>query len=677
MCNQSSPSCFLSNLLKIPHKTKYPFIRLFPMNRRLFNNNSSSSSDGPSTGTRLKRKISSIFGGNKISPLGPPSTSSPSSSSSSGIHAFKEYTSPSSSSSPRPLKRTSLEVQRQPAQYKKFTPLAPPPAYENVVGPQEPPRYSFFKHNTYLRFRYKPVVDISTPVTSTTDDQMDIDTASSSSHALPAQLSASVTSHRQHSATIHPRIPARHQSLGSSSSSTAPPNSTPPTTSTLPPPPPPVYWAGQGSVLGTRYFNNPDASSCIVKIEGLHGLESLYHVHSLYLSPMSGFFRDLLNPDEAPNSLAFRIDTSATIPSGDHPPGSSSRGGKAAVGGELTTFYSIHDLPISEATSYHHQEATKKFATNFYIDLIGTVPRHCLPDTNNLTFESVMALKYDFFSHVREYKSDTLIKNLRSGGGVDHHHRNNNSGNDNNNNNNHIWSSSLPPSKTKNRVPILSIKVPHPYLLPALLKWMYSGSLLELFDHLDFLDASLQGATVSGAHAFRLLELAKHLQLTPFFYSSFAKYFILHGDLTLSRRFHHSLIPPATLQTFMSQSRWNPSDKLAVMLWWARGPRDDSRLKVRETSGDILDDDLSFKDDVQNMKTDCRCFSPHVPLPHHHRHHYQQHQHMQVCPAIPKSLTDQLLGLYISFDEIDTHYSSELQDLLPLTFERVIKPARA
>ncbi len=125
------------------------------MTRRFLNSSSSSSSQaGPSGGTRLKRKLSSLsflnLGGsssssststNKVSPFVPTSRDL--------ALSIKENTQSSPHLPPRPLKTVRL------APLPCTVIETPPPTYEDAVGSQEPPRYSFFRHST-LRSWYKP-----------------------------------------------------------------------------------------------------------------------------------------------------------------------------------------------------------------------------------------------------------------------------------------------------------------------------------------------------------------------------------------------------------------------------------------------------------------------------------------------------------------------------------------
>lgn len=50
-------------------------------------------------------------------------------------------------------------------------------------------------------------------------------------------------------------------------------------------------YPSQNYRIGSSFFNNPSESTCQIKIQG-----ATFHIHSHYVAPHSGFFRDLLNP---------------------------------------------------------------------------------------------------------------------------------------------------------------------------------------------------------------------------------------------------------------------------------------------------------------------------------------------------------------------------------------------
>ncbi|KAJ3164967.1 hypothetical protein HDU88_004948 [Geranomyces variabilis] len=393
-------------------------------------------------------------------------------------------------------------------------------------------------------------------------------------------------------------------------------------------------------------FGSPTDATCMIRIPEAGD----FWVQRASLSPFSSLFRDLLNPYHNPRQRTVRI-----------------RAGPEVLYLVADTG-SQESLILAESPSLDFADVVNDHDDDYDTDATVLIPlpaklpeiyprRRSLSDRLTPSFlvskaPAAKALsrsefssslrrtttKSEFFAHLARYKSESPPPLSRSPAALFRRR-----------------------SKDLQPRPILYIHAPHPHLCEPLLRWMHEGDDAELFAAMNCARGGRQTAF------FGMLGNIAEWKISDAVYEALADYLVQHPDIPVSDQFIKANVPVQLLRTFLARCRWSETDKLAILLWWARFEEAPPSSKPNSSPSSSTTSLLAQLRDGAASAASTTSF------------HIQQARNNNDGPPATLTLAAdvpeteiQLLMLYVDILGIDSGEREELRRMLPDAFDRLI-----
>ncbi|KAJ3185172.1 hypothetical protein HDU87_002739 [Geranomyces variabilis] len=410
----------------------------------------------------------------------------------------------------------------------------------------------------------------------------------------------------------------------------------------LPPYPP----ARRSADLGRRSeFGSPTDATCMIRIPEAGD----FWVQRASLSPFSSLFRDLLNPDHNPRQHTVRIRAGPEVLYWVADTGSQeslvlAESPSLDFADAVDDQDDDHDtaatvqipLPAELPEMYPRRRSLSvRWTPSFLVQKSTTAKAH--PRSESPSSLRKTTTKSEFFAHLAHYKSQSPPPLFRSPAALFRRR-----------------------SKNLQPKPILYIHAPHPHMCEPLLRWMHEGDDAELF--------AAMNCARGGHHAafFGMLGNIAEWKISDAVYEALAEYLVQHPDLPVSDQFTKLNVPVQLLRTFLARCCWSETDKLAILLWWAR-------FEETETSSTP---NSSPSSSTTSLLAQLRNGAASASKTSFHTQQAPDNQDGPTAtltlPANAPETEVQLLMLYVDILGIDSREREELRRMLPDAFDRLI-----